>query len=81
MNEQLYIGMARAQETAGDVQAALTILTSAIKQYPESADLYLERGRIYNSLGNKEAALFDLRKAAEIKPEIINSLNFKSENQ
>ena len=80
MNEQLYIGMAQAQEAAGDVQAALTILTSAIKQYPESADLYLERGRIYNSLGNKEAALFDLRKAAEIKPEMFEGITQQFNN-
>jgi len=71
--------MAKAQMTEGKIQDALTILTSAIKQYPNSADLYIERGRIYNALGNQEAALFDLKKAAEINPEFINSLNFKTE--
>lgn len=71
MNEQLFIGMAKAQAEAGNIQDALTILTSALKQYPNSAELYLERGRIYNVLGNQKAALFDIKKAAEITPEFI----------
>ena len=60
------------QIEAGDVQNALTILTSALKQYPDSAQLHLERGRIYRTLGNNEAALFDLKKAAELNPQLIN---------
>ena len=75
MNEQLYIGMAKMQADAGNVQDALTILTSALKQYPNSADLYLERGRLYNSLGNKEAALYDIKKAATHHPEFINNIS------
>lgn len=77
MNELLFIGMAKAQFEAGNIQDALTILTSALKQYPNSADLYLERGRIYNAIGNQEAALFDIKKAAEINPEFVNTLNYK----
>ena len=75
MNEQLYIGMAKMQADAGNVQDALTILTSELKQYPNSADLYLERGRLYNSLGNKEAALYDIKKAAALNPEFINNIS------
>lgn len=75
MNEQLFIGMAKAQAEAGNIQDALTILTSALKQYPNSAELYLERGRIYNALGNQNAALFDLKKAAEINPGFIGNIS------
>lgn len=75
MNEKIFIDMAKVQMEDGKIQDALTILTSALKQYPDSADLYLERGRIYNSIGNKEAALYDLEKAAAINTEIISAIN------
>lgn len=76
MNEAIFIDMAKAQFVAGKIQDALTILTSALKEYPKSSQLYLERGRIYNAIGNKEAALYDLEKATEINPEIISTINY-----
>lgn len=75
MNEQIFIALARTQADAGNMQDALTILTSALKDYPQSADLYIERGRIYNALGNQQAALFDIKKAAEINPDLLSDIN------
>lgn len=75
MNEELYIGMAEEQLKDGNTQAALTILTGAIKSNPDSAALRLARGKVYLALGNQEAALFDAKKAAELKPEIIQAVS------
>ena len=59
----------------GKTQQAVQALTRAIDQDENFAEAYFNRGRLYQTLGDKEAAIADYRTAAEIKPDFTEANN------
>lgn len=57
-------------------KAAGELLSKAIAEYPESAELISERGVLHLHLGNKKEALQDMDKAVELQPQ--NSYRYSS---
>ena len=49
-------------------QIALTKCNAAIQKYPNESFLHYWRGSIYNSMGEKQAAIEDFNKAIELDP-------------
>ncbi len=57
-------------------KAAGELLSKAITEYPDSAELISERGVLHLHLGNKQEALQDMDKAVELQPQ--NSYRYSS---
>lgn len=56
----------------GDIHERIATLTERLMEEPASADLYLERGDLYRQHRNWSAALDDLRRAAQLKPDLTH---------
>lgn len=56
--------------------AGIETLTQAIAESP-TATLYKERGRLRMLTGDRQGAMDDIRKAAELDPSMLEQLNGK----
>lgn len=63
-----YIELALSYEKKGELKKARDALTNAISNFPEGADLYFERARIFEKLGNLEAAYEDYKAVLTFTP-------------
>lgn len=64
-----WIELALTYEKKGDLKKAKEALDSAIGFFPEGADLYYERARISEKLGNYYGALLDYQAVLEFDPD------------
>lgn len=62
--------MGAALHRQGDFPAALAVYEQAVKQNPESAEIYNNRGDVKRLLGDLQAALNDHDKAISLNPEM-----------
>lgn len=64
-----WLELATTYEKKGDFKKAKEALDGAIGYFPEAADLYFERARITEKLGNYYGALLDYQAVLEFDPE------------
>jgi tetratricopeptide (TPR) repeat protein len=64
-----WIELALTYEKKGDLKKAKEALDGAISFFPEGADLYYERARISEKLGNYYGALLDYQAVLEFDPD------------
>ena len=77
--EQEFVRLVAAGDTAvaeGRAFEALEAYSGALALVPDAAVPYLKRGRVYQQEGQPEAALRDLRHAAEIDPSATRPLEW-----
>ncbi len=77
--EREYVRLVAAGDAAaagGDPFQALEAYSGAVALVPDAVVPYLKRGRIYQDQGQSEAALRDLRRAAELDPSATRPLEW-----
>ncbi|MHB9148475.1 MAG: tetratricopeptide repeat protein [Thermoleophilia bacterium] len=73
--QDVYVALARVHEKAGNDEAALSSMDTAIDFGPENAILLFERGQIHESQGNWSFALLDYAWALDYVPNYEPALN------
>ncbi len=62
-----------ARKMSGDFEGALNDLNTAIREFPENAELYKNRGNLYLILGQMRDAVDDYDSAIQIDPEFLEA--------
>jgi len=75
-NKFVQIKYAYALGALGKGEEALKIYNRLKKEYPNDYRIYSDLGIVYNSLGNYEMALENLKKAVELNPSPETYLNY-----
>ena len=75
-NKLVQIKYAYALGALGKGEEALKIYNRLKKEYPNDYKIYSDLGIVYNSLGNYEMALENLKKAVELNPSPETYLNY-----
>jgi tetratricopeptide (TPR) repeat protein len=65
---------ARLQRSGGDLDGALSDLTTAVNGGDRDANLYVERGDVYRSLGAYGEAISDYASALDIRPHLTTAV-------
>ncbi len=76
---QMFAARAEIYAKAGDAARALTLLNTAINEYPDSADLRYARASVEEDAGHVDAAVRELQalvKARPADPEAMNALGY-----
>jgi tetratricopeptide (TPR) repeat protein len=68
-SEFMLLDVASTLADSGDVDAAFALLDLNLEQFPGSAYTLARRGMLHAHAGDREAALDDLNKALELRPE------------
>ncbi len=77
-NKLVQIKYAYALGAIGKGEEALKIYNGLKKEYPNDYRIYSDLGIVYNSLGNYEMALENLKRAVELKPSPDSYLNYSA---
>lgn len=73
-NEYAYSNLAFAQWQLGEIENAITSYTKALTLNPESAQIMLQRARLYLEQENNDSALADYSRALSIEPHNSHAL-------
>lgn len=57
----------------GNFNEALNQFSKVMKQLPEDKTVYIERGLVYQDMGNHHMAIIDFQKAIDIDPMCIEA--------
>ena len=63
--------VALSSQKDGDYHKAITYYSEIIEAYPHIADVYINRGAAYESIGDFDLALDDLNTALELEPKFM----------
>ena len=59
--------------TSGDEKSAVNRMSRAIAIDPQSADAFLERGRLHQNMNQRDAAMIDIQKALALNPRLASA--------
>jgi tetratricopeptide (TPR) repeat protein len=78
-NAEIFYWMGRCQNQAGDFNAAILTLKSAISRNPRRADLFAERARSYMGIRKRDNALEDLDRALKLDAGNVASIELRGD--
>lgn len=70
-----YLNLGYAQETSGQLEAAIATYTRGLAQVPENSKLHYNRGNARAALGDPGGAVEDLTRALQLEPNFADACN------